>query len=270
MNTKRSSLHPLFARVWGAVKCSGLHALAALACGAMLGIAAVIAIGVIVDAAPEQFARPLGIVFSVLVAGVVLSSVARLLAALLSPARRTSIAAHEVVHAVWFGAAGIIAILAFLFQDRMRSFLSSPNRWVVIWSQQPRCEGRTMEQWLRTLSLEPGRSGSPLESIQVRLDTNLRTTFLEVPLSYDLMREHNFLRGVGHIFPVIDGGAQGVECARGTNGSVLIPLSWDYAQILPGLHQVEVEFEIWPRPFTRLRARGPARALAYDYPIISH
>src|SRR5271165_4744246 len=87
------------------VKRSGLRLLPALGCGAVLGIAAIIAVTLIVDVDPARFAKPLGKTFSVLVAGLVLSAAAWLLAAMFSPAIRASIAAHEVAHAVWFGAA---------------------------------------------------------------------------------------------------------------------------------------------------------------------
>jgi hypothetical protein len=236
----------------------------------MLGIAAVKAFAVTVDAAPEEFAGPLGMLFSVLAAGLVLSAVARLLGALFSPASRASIAAHEVVHTVWFGAAGIIVASAFLFKDKMRSFPSSPTRWVVLWSQQPRREGRTIAQWLRIIALEPGRPGSPLDIIRVNEDTNERTTFLEVALSYDLMREHNFLRGVGFIMPLIDGDVHTVECLRGTNGSILIPLSWDGSGIPPGLHEAKVKFLLWTGIDMNVSAWGSARTINFDNHAASH
>ena len=141
----------------------------------------------------------------------------------------------------------------------------------VQWLLQPRYERRTIAQWLRILALEPGRSGSPLDITRVIEDTNECTTFLEVPLSYDLMREHNFLRGVGYIDPVIDGHVRtDLTCLRGTNGSVLIPLSWYSWEMRPGLHQAKVQFELWTGADRRVFASGSARTIGCDNHPTSH
>jgi hypothetical protein len=231
-------------------------------------MAAVIAISVIVDAAPARFDEPLGKVFSVLVAVLVLAAGVRLLSALFSPAIRASIAAHEVAHAVCFGAA--IFIVAFTFLSQKMWFagapLYSPNLWGIRWLQRPRHEGRTMAQWLRTLASEPGRSGSPLDIIRTHVDTNLHTVLLEVPLSYDLLREHDFLDGIGRIDVVIDGGCCSVPLLRETNGNCLLLLDWDREHIPPGLHKLELDFLI----DEYLHARGSTQAVVFANNPTSH
>jgi hypothetical protein len=129
-----------------------------------------------------------------------------------------------------------------------------------LWPVQERYKGRTMEQWLRVLASEPGRSGSPLDITRVHVDTKRRTT-VEVPLSFDLLREHNILREAGRICLVIDGGQMRVETLRGTNGNCLIPLPLG---LPPGLHQVAVDFTIWPGPDKRMHAKGSERAVTVD------
>jgi hypothetical protein len=116
-----------------------------------------------------------------------------------------------------------------------------------------------MAQWLRTLSSEPGRSGSPLDIIRTNVDTNLNATFLEVPLSYDLLREHDFFRGRGSLGVIIDGDGHGVPSLRGTNGNCLLVLSWDRERISPGLHKIEINFLIGEY----LSARGSTQAVVF-------
>jgi hypothetical protein len=249
-------------------KRSVLHVLVAVVCGAVLGIAAVIAISKVVSAAPARFSEPLGKAFSVLVAALVVSLVVRFLVALFSPALRASMAAHRVAHAVSLGAAIILVAFAFFSQAAMRYLdtpMGWPNPWWEIrWSNQPRYEGRTMAQWLRVLRSEPGRSGSPLDIIRVYEGTNIHTTVLEVPLSYDLLREHDFLNGAGNVDVVIDGGGHSVHHLRGTNGNCLLLLDWDREQKLPGLHKIEVDFLIGEY----LHERGSTQAVVFaDYPL---
>ncbi len=114
------------------------------------------------------------------------------------------------------------------------------------WWVQPRYFGRTMAQWLNILTSEPGRSGSPLDIIRTHVDTSLHTVVLEVPLSYDLLREHDFLWGQGFIDVRIDGRASvdPIPELRGTNGNCFLVLNWDREQIPPGLHKFQVNLRI--------------------------
>jgi hypothetical protein len=127
-----------------------------------------------------------------------------------------------------------------------------------------------MPQWLRILASEPGRSGSPLDIIRFNVDTNQRTTWLEVPLSYDLLRDHDFLDGIGKIRVIVDGGAHSASRLRETNGNCVLKLDWDWEHIPPGLHKVGVDFEIWPSPYNLLHAQGTTRDIAFDNPPTSH
>jgi hypothetical protein len=136
------------------------------------------------------------------------------------------------------------------------------------WLRQPRYEGQTMAQWLRILASEPGRSGSPLDIVRTHVDTNLHSIALEVPLSYALVREHDFLDGEGKIELRIDGRFYPVHHLRETNGNCLLPVPpWG---ISPGLHEVEVELQIVSRAYDRLYARGSPRTIALDNNSTSH
>lgn len=133
------------------------------------------------------------------------------------------------------------------------------------WSLQlcnPRYEGRTMAQWLRVLASEPTRSGTPLDIIRIHDYTNLHTIAVEVPLSYALLRSHDFLDGEGKIELIIDGRFYPVHHLGETNGNCLFPLP--RLGISPGLHEVEVELQIVSRAYDRLSARGGKRAIAFD------
>jgi hypothetical protein len=151
-----------------------------------------------------------------------------------------------------------------------------------------RYEWRTIDQWLRVLALEPGRSGSPLDIVRVHVSTQLHAAevfsasgeslglaripqrTIEVPLSYDLFRKHKALGRAGYIRLLIDGYPVHTELSRGTNGSCLIPLP-EYIRLGP--HQVAVEFVIRaPGHGSKidLRARGSERAIVVDDNPTSH
>jgi MFS family permease len=235
---------------------SVLHMLGALICGAVLGIAAIIALSLIVDAAPERFAEPLGIVFSILVVGLLFSAVVRLLAALFSPASRASLAAHEVGHAVWFGAAIIIVGLAFLAKHTVRSRLDSPNRWVVLWSHLPRYQGRTMEEWLRVLRTDGSSTEHPLRVVRVIYSQEAEGDAVEVPLSWGLMqkyglfelappykgqREDELIGMHAKFYLFINGhGPETGLCWRATNGNCL--LRYHHRLLNPGTNDIQVAF----------------------------
>jgi hypothetical protein len=124
---------------------------------------------------------------------------------------------------------------------------------------EPRVKGKTMAQWLKILASDPGNSNSPLDIIRVHVDTNLHA-IVEIPLSYDLLREHNFLKGSGRIYPVIDGAGETAQPLRGTNGNCLFPLPWN---MRPGPHAVQVDFAIWGSSPDRLHARGSATTIVF-------
>jgi hypothetical protein len=240
-------------------KRSGLHLLVALVCGAVLGIAVIRAISAIVDAAPPGCDKPLGKVFSVLVLALVLSLAVRLLAARFSPPIRASIKAHKAAHAVCSGAAIILVLYAVSSPWEAARYGQYPGQ--IRWLQAPRYHGRTMAQWLKALATEPGRSGSPLVIIRTQVDTNSNRAQLEVPMSYDLMREHDLLAGRGSIGVVIHGFESGLPL-RGTNGNILIEL---YGKP-HGLHQLEVEFII----DESMVVRGPTQAVVFANSPASH
>lgn len=148
---------------------------------------------------------------------------------------------------------GLVAVVAFcavVILWLVKTELTGPERY----------RGQTMEQWLRVLASEPGRSGSPLDITRVHVDTKRHTT-VEVPLSHDLLREHNLLGGRGRIRIVIDGGPMRVDILRGKNGNCLIPLPLG---LPPGRYQVAVDFTIWTGTDMRIEARGSERAIAVD------
>ena len=113
-------------------KRSDLRLVLALLGGAALGIAAVIVVAVAAGVAPARFGEPFGKVCFVLVVALILSVAVRLVAALFSPPFRASIAAHEVAHAVWFGAAiGIVVFALLLPRAKFKhSFRELPNPWL--------------------------------------------------------------------------------------------------------------------------------------------
>ena len=254
--------------------CSGIRPLFALGWGAVLGIAALVAMSVMVDAVPERFAAPLGILFSVLVAGLVLLAVMRLLAALFSPASRASIAAHEVVHAVWFGAASIIVGVAFLAEHKMRTFLYSPNRWEVLWSRQPRYQGRTLAEWLPVLRTDTNRTEHPLRIVRVIHNYEPECDGVEVPLSCDLMRKYGLLeldlpsKGYkppredtlmfrhARLYLLVNGDVahEGPLCWRATNGNCLV--CYHQGLLKPGTNEIEVKFSLFTGDSVR-SATGP-------------
>ena len=122
-----------------------------------------------------------------------------------------------------------------------------------------------MQQWLRLLALEPGRSGSPLDITRVHVDTHLQTLTVEVPLSYDLLRKYNILGDGGQIRLLIDGYLAPVLPLRGTNGSCLFSLSGDFLpEDMPRTPvRVAVDFVIRPHghPYVNLHTRGSERTI---------
>jgi hypothetical protein len=142
------------------------------------------------------------------------------------------------------------------------------GRWDSV-AANPQYEGRTMAEWLRILASEHHSSSSPLDIVRVHEETSSHSTFLEVPLSYRLLREHDFFDGIGKITFLVDGGARLPKSLRETNGNCLLELDWDREGIRPGAHKVEVEFEIWLRTYNRLHAMGSARTIAFNKRPIS-
>jgi hypothetical protein len=238
----------------------------------VLGIAAIIAVTLIVDVDPARFAKPLGKTFSVLVAGLVLSAAARLLAALFSPAIRASISAHEVAHAVWFGAAMGIGAFTFLYQVNLRSFLVSPNPWAIRGLQRPRYQGRTLAEWFQVLRTDTNSTQQPLRIVRVIYNYEPECDAVEVPFSWDLMlksglselvpaTENEFhhgdalFGGPANLFVIINGGGrQTSPCWRAANGDCLLALS--QRELKPGTNEVEVEFNMYI-PYRTLSVTGP-------------
>lgn len=249
---------------------SGIHLLFALGCGAVLGIVAIIAVTLAVDVDPARLAKPLGKTFSVLVAGLVLLAVMWLLAALFSPAVRASIAAHEVAHAVWFGAAMSIGAFTYLYQVNLRSFLVSPNPWAIRGLQRARYQGRTPEEWFRALRTDTNSTQRPLRILRVIYNYEEECDALEVPLSWDLMLKSGLFElvprnefphgdalfgGGAKLHVIINGGGrQTGPCWRAANGNCLVALG--QRGLKPGTNEVEVEFNIYI-PYRSLSVTGP-------------
>jgi hypothetical protein len=259
---------------------AGLQVLFALGCGAVLGIAAIIAVTLMVDVDPARYANPLGRTFSVLVAGLVLSAIMRLLAALFSRAVRASIAAHEVAHALWFGAAISIGAFTYLYQVDLGSFLASPNPWAIRGLQRRRCQGRTVAEWLPLLRTDTNSTEHPLRIVRVIYNEEPECDAVEVPLSWDLLRkyglfeldlpykdykperEDSLIGRHAKLYLHINGhGPETDLCWRATNGNCLLPY---YHRILkPGTNEIEVEF-IMSALYGGISATGPRTQVELD------
>ncbi len=250
---------------------SGIHLLVALASGAMLGMAAIIAATLIVDIDPARFAKPLGKTFSVLLAVLVLSAVGWLVVAAFLPAVRASIAAHEVVHAVWFGAAISIGAFTYLYRVDLRSFLVSPNPWTIRGLQRPRYQGRNLEEWLPVLRTGTNNADHPLRIVRVIYNNESECDAVEVPVSWDLLQKYGLFEPetlqkgqredasfsrAGKFSLLINGHRADTSplCWRAANGNCL--LRYFHRSLKPGTNEIAVEFSLFAG-YSRLSTTGP-------------
>lgn len=129
---------------------------------------------------------------------------------------------------------------------------------------EPNYQGRTMEQWLQMLKANTNSTEDPLKVARIVHDNESRVVTVEVPLSYDLLREHDFLaEGKGPqsgklYFDVNEN--RSTFCERASNGNCLMSISEnDYAFRL-GTNQLRVEFVIFDplgKNHYHLNATGP-------------
>jgi hypothetical protein len=87
--------------------------------GAVLGLVAICVGATIAEVSPG-----VGIVYFLLLLAVVLSAVVRLIGALFAPSLRRSIKARPVAHAIWFGAALGMVLIALMAPRLHTSFLA--------------------------------------------------------------------------------------------------------------------------------------------------
>ncbi len=254
---------------------SGLRLLVALGYGAVLGMVVIIAATVIVDINPARLAW-LGLVFSVLVAALVLSAVVRLGMAAFSRTSRASVAAHEVIHALWFGAAISICAFTYLYQVNLRSFLATSNPWTIRGLQRPRAHGRDLAEWLPVLRTDTDRTQDPLRIVRVIPDDEPECDAVEIALSWDLMETNDLI----HAEPLDEGGRQVAHfrsaqlhlsinggavtdplCWRADNGNCLLRYHHRYLNL--GTNELKVRFNLYAGD-SRLSATGPPTKLEFN------
>jgi len=103
-------------------------------------------------------------------------------------------------------------------------------------------ENRNMAQWLRILSKDPNNSESPLRIVQILQYDGPETYAAEVPLSYDLIKQHDFCERNGKLDLIINGRHVSTSCWLGNNGNCLLP--FDKSHLNPGTNQIQVYFFI--------------------------
>ena len=108
--------------------------------------------------------------------------------------------------------------------------------------ERPTFENRNMAQWLRILSKDPNNSESPLRIVQIIRYDGPETYAAEVPISYDLIKQHDFCERNGKLDLIINGRQFSTSCWLGTNGNCLLP--FDKSRLNPGTNQIQVYFFI--------------------------
>jgi hypothetical protein len=103
-------------------------------------------------------------------------------------------------------------------------------------------ENRNMAQWLRILNTDPKNSKNPLRIVRIVQYDGPKACAAELPLSYDLIKQHGFCDGKGKFHLVINGRSFWAGCWRGTNGTCLLP--FDKSDLNAGTNQFQVDFLI--------------------------
>jgi hypothetical protein len=118
---------------------------------------------------------------------------------------------------------------------------------------EPKFQNRSMGQWLQLLNTETNSSKNPLRVTRIIEDAPSCT--IEVPLSYDLAKQHDFHYGNLHL--IINERYVSPTCWRGTNGNCL--LTFDKSYLSLGSNRIQVDFFINnPSDIDHpLRAKGP-------------
>lgn len=252
-------------------KKSGLWLVVPVGYGAVLGLVALIAATLIADINP---AGPLGAMFSVLLSLLVLSAAGWLVVALFSPAARASMAAHETVYALWFGAAIGIGAFACLYRFDWPMLTIRGLR-------QPRCLGRNMAEWLPVLRTDTNRTEPPLRIVRVIYNDEPEYDAVEVPLSWDLMcknglfdrrpsepgeREAASVRAARLTLLMNGRVAERIGreafCWRATNGNCL--LRFHHRHLRPGTNEIQVTFTLFAPGPSRLSATGPPTRIEFN------
>jgi hypothetical protein len=126
-------------------------------------------------------------------------------------------------------------------------------------------QGRTIDQWLQMLKANTNSTEDPLKIARTVHDNESRVVTVEVPLAYDLLKEHDFLiEGNGPLSGklsfVVNGQIRSSFCERATNGYCLMSVSENDFAFHIGTNQLRVEFVIfgpWGKNHHYLYATGP-------------
>jgi hypothetical protein len=118
-------------------------------------------------------------------------------------------------------------------------------------------QGHTMVQWLKILKSNTNSTDDPLKIVKIINDDKFGNVEFEVPMSYDLLKEHDFLEKNGKFDLSINSRLLSTYCGRATNGNCI--LGCGINDFTPGTNQVQVEFFISnPSDIDRsLYATGP-------------
>lgn len=127
---------------------------------------------------------------------------------------------------------------------------------------QPTFQSRTMSQWLQVLRTSTNAPEAPLKILRIiNEEDQPRMCAVEVPVSYELVRQHGFCQGRGKFDLVVNGRHLSTTCWPATNGNCLLP--FDRSDLAPGTNRIQVVFMIFnPSDTDRfLRATGPVEEL---------
>ena len=107
----------------------------------------------------------------------------------------------------------------------------------------PTFQGHNMVQWLQILRANTNSTENPLKIVQMIYDNKFEVTTVEVALSYDLLKERDFLGENGKFNLIINGRDLSTNCSRATNGDCLC--EFDKNVLNPGTNQIQVAFSIF-------------------------
>lgn len=127
--------------------------------------------------------------------------------------------------------------------------------------KKPAYQNRTMDEWLQILKADTNSPGNPLRIAQISYDNKWQTVIVEVPLSYDLLKDCDFFEKNGKLGLAIGDRGLSTFCERATNGNCL--LGFDENNIHFGTNHIRAEFFISnPLNLDRpLHAEGPIAQL---------
>ena len=99
-----------------------------------------------------------------------------------------------------------------------------------------------MAKWLQILRANTNSTEDPLKITRITYDKKFEAMAVEVPMSYDLLKKHDFLGRKGKFNLILNGGILLTYCERATNGTCL--LGFDKNLLRPGTNQIQVVFYI--------------------------